>query len=246
MRLISLGAAFSLATFLPFSLHAQWSPSATVNLGMGYGQMALSQAALNGARQLSKGSDKSFARPARPKRIKPKFTPTFETEPKVTNTVNHRFILFYGGEDPKNQQVMAREVESGTYHNHYRGLMRRLGLEPRLNDLLEVSTARYVVLWEIIHGRKASVQEARAVRNQLQAQFAEDFWMKRMKDAEKQELAETFVLHVASSDLAHTALQRRNDKQLLANYRTGVQTHLLPDGPHLDRLALTDAGFVRR
>lgn len=246
MRLISLGVACALAIFLPSSLHAQWSPSATVNLGMGYGQMALSQAALNGARQLSKSSEKSFDRPARPKPIEPKFTPTFKADPKVTNTVNHRFIRFYGGEDPKNQQVMAHEVESGTYHNHFRGLMRRLGLEPRLNDLLEVSTARYVILWEIIHGRKASVQEAHAVRSQLQAQFADDFWMKRMKDAEKQELAETFVLHVANADLAHSELRRRDDKPLLANYRAGVQKHLVPDGPRLDRLTITDAGFVRR
>lgn len=102
------------------------------------------------------------------------------------------------------------------------------------------------MLWEIIHGRQVSAQEARAVRNQLQAQFGEDFWMRRMKDAEKQELAETFVLHVANADLAHSELLRRNEKPLLANYRAGVQKHLLPDGPRLDRLTISNAGFVRR
>ena len=124
--------------------------------------------------------------------------------------------------------------------------MQRLGLSPRLDDLLEVSAARYLVLWEIVHGRAVSAEEARAVRDQLQAQFSQDFWMQRMKDAEKQELAETFVLHVANADIAHTELVRRNDSRLLAAYRAGVQKHLLPDGPRLDRLTISDAGFVRR
>src|SRR5690606_1610356 len=125
-------------------------------------------------------------------------------------------------------------------------LMRDRGLEPRLNDLLEVSTARYVVVWEIIHGRKATAEQARGVRKQLRSQFADDFWMRRMKDAEKQEIAETFVLHVASADIAHAELLRRKDRQLLANYRAGVQKQLLPDGPRMDKLTITNAGFVRR
>lgn len=245
MRSISFGAALSLAIFLPSLANAQWSPSASVNLGIGYGQMALSQAALNDARQLSKSSDRAFDRPAKPKYVKPRFSPTFKADSKVTNTVNHRFILFYGGDDLKNQAIMARKVESGDYHKRYRDLMRGHGLEPRLNDLLEVSAARYVVLWEIIHGRKVTASHARAVRKQLQAQFADDFWMKRMKDAEKQELAETFVLHVAGADMAHDELLRRNDAKLLASYRAGVQKHLLPDGPRMDGLVITEAGFVR-
>lgn len=246
MRRISFGTALALLICLPSAIHAQWSPSATLDLGMGYGRMALSQAALNGARQLSKGSGAAFDRPAGPKRVDPAFTPIFKTDPAVTRTVNDRFILFYAGEDPKNRQVMAREVASGTYQKHFRDLMQRLGLSPQLDDLLEVSAARYLVLWEIVHGRAVSAEEARAVRDQLQAQFSEDFWMQRMKDAEKQELAETFVLHVANADIAHTELVRRNDSRLLAGYRAGVQKHLLPDGPRLDRLTISDAGFVRR
>ncbi len=246
MRRISFGAALALIICPPSSINAQWSPSATLDLGMGYGRMALSQAALNGARQLSKGSDAAFDRPARPKRVDPAFAPTFETDPAITKTVNDRFILFYAGEDPKNRDVMAREVASGTYQKHFRDLMQRLGLSPRLDDLLEVSAARYLVLWEIVHGRTVSAEEARAVRDQLQAQFSQDFWMRRMKHAEKQELVETFVLHVANADIAHKELLRRNEIQLLAAYRAGVQKHLLPDGPRLDRMTISDAGFVRR
>lgn len=54
--------------------------------------------------------------------------------------------------------------------------------------------------------------------------------MRRMKDDEKQELAETFALHVANADIAHNALLRRNDKQLLARYRAGVQRNCFPMG----------------
>lgn len=245
MRSVLFCATLSLAFALPTAAGAQWSPSASVNLGMGYGQMALSQAALNSARRMSKDSDAAFDRPARKEREEPKFSSTFKTDPTVTDTVNQRFVLFIGGDDPKNQAIMAREVATGNYHKHFRDLMRSHGLEPQLNDLVEVSTARYVVLWEIIHGQKATPEQARAVREQLRAQFTDDFWMKRMDDAEKQELAETFVLHVAAADIAHDELLRRDDKPLLSNYRTGVQEQLLPDGPRLDRLTITNAGFAR-
>ena len=75
MSRISFGAALALMVCLPSAIHAQWSPSATLDLGMGYGRMALSQAALNGARQLSKGSDEVFDRPASSKRADPEFAP---------------------------------------------------------------------------------------------------------------------------------------------------------------------------
>ncbi len=45
----------------PLVAHAQWSPSATANLGAGYGSMALSQSILSGTRRLghngANGSD---------------------------------------------------------------------------------------------------------------------------------------------------------------------------------------------
>ena len=137
---------------------------------------------------------------------------------------------------------MARKVASGDYHEHFCELMRSHGLEPRLDDLVEVSVTRYVVLGEVIHGRKVTAEQVRAAREQ----FADDFWMRRMDDAEKQELAETFVLHVAAADIAHTELMNRDDQDLLPAYRAGVRHHLLPDGPRLDRMALTDEGFVRQ
>jgi hypothetical protein len=90
-----------------------------------------------------------------------------------------------------------------------------------------------------------AAEQARGVRKQLRAQFADDFRMKRMKDAEKQEIAETFVLHVAGAAIAHSELLKRNYRPL-ANYRCGVQEQLLPDGLRMDKLTITNAGFVRR
>lgn len=245
MRKSRLPAAALGMLLVPLAAQAQWSPSATLDLGMGYGQMALSQSALDGARRLSSDSSKAFQSQASQWK-EPEFDPGFEADPGLTDTVNQRFVLFYGGDDPASRATMARELASGRYHDRFRDVMRRHGLEPRLDDLLEVAAARYVALWEIIHGRDITPAQARAVRAQLLAQFSEDFWMRRMDDAEKQELAETFVLHVAAADLAHEALVERDDPELLARYRAGVQDTLLPDGPRLDRLTISDTGFVSR
>lgn len=244
MRRLALVTAALMAPAIPLVAAAQWSPSATLDLGMGYGRMALSQAALNNARKLSEDSDKAF-RSGKPADPVAEFDPGFQPQAQVTETVNHRFARFYGGDDPADQQVMARKVASGEYHRHFRELMDRHGLGD-INDLVEVSAARYVVLWEVIHGKKVSPTQARAVREQLRSQFARDRWISRMDDAGKQELAETFVLHVAAAELAHTELLRRDDPTQLAAYRAGVQEHLVPGGPRLDQLAISDEGFVRR
>jgi len=240
-----LTAAVVLLLALPLPVEAQWSPSATLDLGMGYGRMALGQAALNSARRMSETSSEAFEEGEQADSwAGPSFVATFTRDPDVIETVRQRFILFYAGDDPDNRAIMAREVESGVYHARFRELMEQRGLEPRLDDLVEVSTARFVVLWEIIHGEDVSPEKARGVREQLRAKYAEDFWMKRMEDAEKQELAETFVLHVAATEIAVAEVLRRDDPELLRLYRAGIQHGLLPEGPQLDRLTITEAGFA--
>jgi len=225
---------------------AQWSPSASADLGMGYGQMALGQAAMDGARRLSRGSEDAFSRPAKKAWKEPEFSPRFKADPSVSEKVNHRFVTFYAGDDAGGRKVMRQKVESREYHRRFQELMKRYGFEPGLDNLLDVSASRYLALWEVVHGTRVTTQQARAVRDQLRAQFSNDFWMRRMRDAEKQELAETFVLHVGAADIAHEELVRRQDADLLARYRAGIQANLLPDGPRLDQLAITDEGFVRR
>lgn len=229
-----------------YTANAQWSPSATLDLGMGYGQMALSQAALEGARRLSEDSEETFAAGTTPPKAEISFDPSFASDPRISETVNQRFVLFYAGDDAENQEIMASKVASGEYQQHFRALMQEHGLEPRLDDLVEVSTTRYVLLWEIVNGEVMGRSQALGLRAQVAAQFSDDFWMKRMDDAEKQELAETFVLHVAAADLAHQELLQGDDQELLAAYRAGVQRYLLPDGPRMERLVPTDAGFKRR
>ena len=237
-------AAAALLLALPLPAGAQWSPSATLDLGMGYGRMALSQAALNSARRMSEQSSEAFEEGGSSDGwAGPTFVASFQPDPDVVETVQQRFILFYGGDDPDHQAVMAQEVDSGVYHRRFRELMESHGLEPRLDDLVEVSAARFVVLWEIIHGQEVNPAAARAVREQLSAQYADDFWMKRMEDAEKQELSETFALHVAAAEIAYAEVVKRDDPDLLRHYRAGIQHSLLPDGPQLDRLTITDSGF---
>lgn len=240
----TLTALFALLA-APLVAGAQWSPSATLDLGMGYGRMALSQAALDNARKLSQDSDEAFRSPAAKAGPQARFDPSFTPVEAVSHTVAQRFARYYGGDDPADREVMLAKVRSGEYHEHFRSLMSEHGLGS-INDLVEVSTARYVVLWEIIHGRKVTSAQARAVRDQLRAQFARDRWISGLDDAGKQELAETFVLHVAAAEQANAELLRRNDPGQLARYRAGVQEQLLPGGPRLDRLAISDEGFVRR
>mgnify|MGYP001174086557 FL=1 len=241
---VAIRTVFIVALALPGAGDAQWSPSATYDLGVGYGQMALSQAAMNSARRMSEGSEKAFSNKDKPEPIAEKaYDPTFTPDPTVSEAVKLRFARFYAGDDPSSQKIMIDKVDSGAYQEHFQQRMADFGLG-ELNDLVEVSAARLVLLWELVHGRKITALQAQAIREQLRSQFARDRWLRGMDDADKQELTETFVLHVAAADIAHAELLRRDDPELIARYRAGVQENLLPGGPRLDRLSVSDAGFV--
>src|SRR5690606_24732662 len=83
---------------------AQWSAGASVDMGVNYGQMALSQSAMSGTRTLSKSSKKAVsgetaAEPTPAASAKP-FNPHFKTNPQVSQLVNQRFARYLAGEDP--------------------------------------------------------------------------------------------------------------------------------------------------
>lgn len=229
---------------VPTAATAQWSPGASVDLGVGFGQMALSRAAMNNARKLGSNGEKAFnkgGKAAEPQAVV--FDPAFKRSDDVRRLVNHRFIEFYADGDPTSREVMAKKVDSGDYQREFATLLREHGLSD--GDLVDVATARYVALWEIVHGSDITRDQAAAIRGQLEAQVSGDRTLARMDDAGKQEIADTYILHVAAARMAYRELVSRKDPATLARWRAGVQKNLLPDGPDLGRLAVTADGFAR-
>lgn len=225
---------------------AQWSSGASMDMGVNYGQMALSQSAMSGTRTLSKSSRKAVsgeatAKPEPAASAKP-FNARFKTDPQVSQLVNQRFARYLAGDDPTAAAEVMRELESGKYRDGFKQLLATNGLAA--NDLIDVTAAHYSAVWELIQGRKLQPAQVKSIRNQLRQTMQTQPELIGMDEADRQEIAETFMLHTAVAMDGYRTIQSSGDSKLLAQYRAGLQRNLLPEGPDLENLDVGTAGFM--
>lgn len=248
-------AAVLAALLTPAIALAQWSPSATMDLGMNYGRMALSQSTLSGTRALAQTGKETIRKASSPsadadadssdssqRKPAPVDATRFESSAQVSAMVDRRFVDVVAGDDPQRRAAVADKVAAGDYQQQFEQRMERLGFSD--HDLADVAAAHYVALWEVIQGEKLSAGQARAVRDQMRASMRREPRITGLPDRQKQEIAETFILHTAAAVDAYRELKRRGDPAQLARFRQGIQRNLLPEGPDMSEVKVTAAGFV--
>lgn len=223
---------------------AQWSSGASMDMGVNYGQMALSQSAMSGTRTLSRSSKKAVSGEAASKpAASPKpFNPRFKTDPQVSKLVNQRFARYLAGDDPAAEAEVMRELESGKYRDEFKQMLATNGLAA--NDLVDVTATHYSAVWELIQGRKLQPAQVKSIRDQLRQTLQDQPELADMDEADRQEIAETFMLHTAVAMDGYRTVQSSGDPKLLAQYRVGLQRNLLPDGPDLESLDVGSGGFL--
>jgi hypothetical protein len=227
------------------SAQAQWSPDATLDLGMGYGQMALSQSALSGTRAIGSTSGKAFSARPRPeaKVAAPvRGTLVFQSTPGVTQVVNRRFIDWQSERHPQLRAELAAGIEDGSLQRYFQTIL--ANYDYARNNLADVSAAYYISLWKIIHGRDLTPGQIAGVRRQMRTFMARDSRLTQLPDAQKQEICETFALHTALALQGYEQLVQTGDAKTLASFRRGLQAKLAPQGPDLAAIGVTDDGFV--
>jgi hypothetical protein len=223
---------------------AQWSPDASMDLGIGYGQLALSQSALDGTRAIGSTSGKAFrARERHEAKAEPaRGTLVFTSTPAVTRMVNRRFVDWQSERHPQLRAELAKGIEDGDLQQYFRNILARYGYSR--DNLADVSAAYYVSLWKIMHGRDLTPQQIAGVRRQMRAFMAQDSRLMQLPDAQKQEICETFALHTALALQGYEQLVRARDTSTLTNFRRGLQAKLAPQGPDLASITVTNEGFV--
>lgn len=232
---------------LPTAASAQYSPDATLDLGIGYGQMALGQAALSGTRSIGRTSEKA-SRDARRPQTKPappapvRGSLTFRSTPAVTHVVNQRFIDWQARKHPNLRAQLAEGINSGELQSYFADVLRRYGYAT--DNLADVTSGYYLSLWKIVHGREPTAAQIAGVRRQTREAMAQDGTLMQLSDAAKQEICETFALHTALALQGYEQLVRSDDRRTLTNFRNGLQATLAPQGPNLATLTLSDAGFI--
>lgn len=242
-RILLIAAA--VAAFQVPDAVAQWSPDASMDLGIGYGQMALSQAALDGTRAIGSTTGKAFRARGRDeaKAKQPaRGTLVFKSTPAVTRMVNRRFIDWQSQKHPQLRAELAKGIESGDLQRYFRNILAGYGYAR--DNLADCSAAYYISLWKIMHGRDLTPQQIAGVRRQVRTFMAQNSRLMQLPDAQKQEICETFALHTALALQGYEQLVRDRDTSTLANFRRGLQAKLAPQGPDLASMSVTDEGFV--
>lgn len=84
------------------------------------------------------------------------------------------------------------------------------------NDLVDVTATHYSALWELLHGRKLTPNQVTSIRNQLRQTLRDEPELATMNGADRQEIAETFMLHSVVLVDAYRAVQSSGDRKLLA------------------------------
>ena len=121
----------------------------------------------------------------------------------------------------------------------------RLGFSS--NDLADVMTGYYAIIWSIVNDRDAAeqVDGLRASRERFAELLLANQQIMSMPDAEKQKFAQGMGYTAAMAEADYEALLKKSDTQGLSNLRWVVQQMVAQEyGVDLRQLKLTPQGFL--
>ena len=273
MRLKLALAAVAIALLLPpASASAQWDPSATADLGAGYGRTALSQSILTNTRDPGSGGGGS-EKPKKRKAKKPR-KPTqrqlqtlrFAPDPAVTEANNARLadvlLATCPPEDticpPNHAEIIAGLLPTGQFRASFARNLKALA-GGSADNLADVAAGAVLLVWEAQRaepGRQpgftdAETAGAKRFLRGTRATLALNRRIRRMPDADQQEMAETLA-NVAQHGIALQAVYLGWDGSAPDTATAAIISTYLGDvverwlGVDVDDLRLTRRGFVRR
>jgi len=120
--------------------------------------------------------------------------------------------------------------------------------EPSIHHMADIAAATYLISWQVVNSNDVGAGAAaiRAVRDSIAAGMAAQGQVARMSNAEKQQAASVMAYMTTVAANSANELRRTGNGDALARLREHLHAVFLPVGVDLDRLQLTDQGFVER
>lgn len=172
------------------------------------------------------------------------FTPSSEVE-RATRQKLLASLLDTTKKAPVQAQIKLT-VRSDDLWHQFNGVLQKAGLSS--TNLADVTAATYLIAWEVVNSNNAAAgaKAIRAVRDSVAASLTADGHAASMSDAEKQQAASVMAYLATVAADSVNELQRTGDEVGLAKLREHVHATVMAQGIDLDRLLLTDNGFVAR
>lgn len=225
------------------SLHAQ-SNLAAMNLAMGnlnLGRISLAERSQNQSQgqSHSRGPVQSTGRGASGLM----FTSSPVVSAKLRETIEQKILA-------QAQPERRAEIQQTWLHFQpvagFNNVLMQHGYSP--NNLADVSAAYWILCWQVVHGTPdPPAATIRAVDEQLRRSLLTNEVLARLRNDEKQQLAELMAYEAVLGISATRGPEARSHATVLESVRANVATQFQQlAGLDLHRLELTPSGFVEK
>lgn len=187
------------------------------------------------------GGDRRAAAPTRPAAAA---GTRYRGSPVVSAQVRAKFADFVARADPANAEQLRKAVQQNDLLGLWEKHVAVDGL--RRGDVADAMTSYWVQNWQIANKVPfASRAQVQAVRGQVVRALGTSPAFARMGDAERQALAETFMLNFVAQGSAYSDAASRRDAAAVARLSDAAAARFRKDmNLDLRRLKLTEAGLV--
>jgi hypothetical protein len=189
----------------------------------------------------SGGGDRRAAAPTRPTGAT---STRYRGSPAISAQVRAKFADFVARADPANAEQLRKVIQQQDLLGMWEKHVAVDGL--RRGDVADAMTSYWVQNWQIANKVPfASRAQVQAVRGQVARALGASPAFAKMGDAERQAMAETFMLNFVAQGSAYSDAVTRRDAAAAARFSDAAAARFRTDmNLDLRRLTLTEAGLV--
>ncbi|KRC78302.1 DUF6683 family protein [Sphingomonas sp. Root241] len=189
-------------------------------------------------------------RPATPRRKSTATAPasrvvtSYRSSPVVSARIRRQFIASMSGKvGAANARQLAEALERGDPIANWSQIVAADGL--RSGDVADAFAAYWLLNWAMANGREGNRAQVLAVRDQTRSILASNPHHAALSEAQRQEMAETFMLNFLVQHAAYSDAMKRRDQATMRRLGDAAVARFRGEmGLDLRRLQLGGAGFI--
>lgn len=171
-------------------------------------------------------------------------TTSYRPSPAVSAGVRRKFVASMGAKvGAANARQLAAAMERGDPVANWSQIVAADGL--RSGDVADAFAAYWLLNWAMANGREGNRAQVLAVRDQTRAILTANQRHAGLGEAQRQEMAETFMLNFLVQHAAYGDAMKRSDRATMRRLGDAAVARFRGEmGLDLRRLQLGNAGFI--
>jgi hypothetical protein len=248
MRMSAIAPCVCLASLHANVAAAQWNGAATMQLGMGYGQIALSQSILSGTREMLGDASASSAHRGKPPNqsvpARVESALTYISDANESDRIRATMIATVSHNNPALRPQAEQAFAGDAVLKNFDRFMSTLGYSS--HNIADDFAMLLLVSWEIATDKHATPGQIDGAERQIHSAFSHSSQLLALSNAQRQEMAEDIAYQIVLGLAAKREYLRHGDHVQLAHLRELAASIMQRQGLDLRDLRLTEQGFSRK